>query len=526
MTDLADFGALGANVYPGRLAMNWGAQLVEPSGVRAIRRQAGSRLVSLRNLAPPHSGIPTRSVKYFCVEEVTDSDALAQYEIATKSDRRRLALVRDGRGALHVIERAALKPIIRRPALLEGRVVMPPEVADPWRLFSVQLDLEEIRAHRWQHVLRYIDYGARTDFRGGTRRRGGVVAKRANVASRRLWWAVPTIPDGPGRIAWLKGRGDVHFVPELPEGVVVPDNFQYSSPPDGLKRPRLLAAVANLSWTHVMLETFGRRAAGDGVLQTYLRELNSIPMLDPRQLTATEADCLLEAYDRLASQPILAVTQELQRPERQEFDRVGMTLLVGADRAPAAANTVARALRDLVGERLAKAIVGREHQSSAKRRRAFDPEPIAAQILELEGSPPDIRVLLGELDAEVMSSLVVDIPQHEWAEVAEIGASLFDQGAVIVNGATLVTAASDSHAEAILSALTTDPGLQGPLVLPRGEDETRAAVVQWKESFAGWCDRVRGRAQAMLPGAARAHRRAAVSASAERQAGTLIDVLQ
>jgi hypothetical protein len=400
--------------------------------VRAIRRVAGDRLVRLQDLAPPHSGIPTRSVLYFCVEEVTDTHQLAQYEIVTGPDRRRLALVRDGRDVLHVIERAALKQIIRRPGVLEGRILVPPEAADPWRLLSVQLELEEIRARRWQHVLRYLDYGARTDFRGGARRRGGVVAQRANVAARRLWWAVPTMPEGPGRVAWFKGRGDVHYAPELPEGVVVPDNFLYSTPPAELHKPRLLAATANLSWTHVMAETFGRRAAGDGVLQTYIRELNSLLVLDPRRLTPTEADDLLDAYERLAAQPVLPVTEELQRPERQEFDRIGMALLVGPEAAPEAADTVARALRDLVIERAAKAVAGREIQQRARRRQAFDPEPIAARVLAIEGPPPDFRVLLGDLDPDAVSSVLIDVPQHGWAETVEIGASLLDQGDVCV----------------------------------------------------------------------------------------------
>ncbi len=521
-----DFSDIGSEAYPGRLAVNWGAELVEPPRIRAIRAVAGARLVPLSEVAAPHSGIPTRGVKYFCLEEVTDAGLLARYHIVTGADRRRLALVKDGRSALHVIERVALKPLVRRPGVLGARILVPAEAVDPWRLFSVQLTRQEIEQRRLTHVLAFIDYGATADFQGGARRRGGVVAERANVAARRIWWATPTMSEGPGRIAWLKGRGEVHYVPELPEGVVVLDNFLYSTPPEGLHHPRLLAAIANLSWTHVMAEVYGRRSGGDGILQTYIRELNSLPIPDPRQMTLNEADDLVGLYDALAVQPVLPVTQELQRPERQEFDRLGMRFLVGSGQATDAAAVVASALRDLTGERLVKAAMGREHQNRARRRGAFDPEPIAARVLERVGRPPDFRVLLGEIDSEAITSVVLDVPDHERAETVSVGASLLDQCQLIVNGAALLGAPTPSHALALRSAMRTDPELAGPVVLPQNEQAADEAVARWEAAFSVWCDDVRQRVETMLPGTARALHRQAVLASLERQAGLVPGLLQ
>jgi hypothetical protein len=526
MTSPHDFGDIGAEAYPGRLGTRWGAELVEPPGVRAIRGAAGARLVALSDLAAPHYGIPTRSVHYFCLEEVTDADQLTQYGIVTGPDRRRLALLKDGRGVLHVIERLALKPIIRRPAVLEGRILVSADVADPWRLFSVQMDLDEIRERRLEHVLAYLEYGTRTDFRGGPRRRGGVVSERANVAVRARWWSVTTMPEGPGRIAWPIGRGSVLYVPELPEGVVVPNNFMVSSPPAGLARPRLLAAVANLSWTHVMAETFGRRSAGDGVLLTYLRELNALPIPDPTRMTEGEADELLGLYSELAEQPVLSVTEELQRPERQRFDSFGMTFLVGAEQAADAADVVASALLDLAGERLVKAAMGREYQNRARRRAAFDPEPIAARVIEVEGRPPDFRVLLGEIDATAITSVVLDIPGHPRAERVAVGASLLDQCGLLVNGMLLYGAPTPAHALALQAAISTDPDLVGPVVLPQQEQAAHDAVERWEAAFHAWRERVTQRVGTMLPGATRVQRRHAVLASLEGQANLVSGLLR
>lgn len=526
MTGPVDFGDLGAEAYPGRLAVRWGAELVEPPNVRVIRGLARDRLVQLSGLAPPHYGIPTRSVQYFCVQEMTDSELLARYGIVTGADKRRLALVKDGRGVLHLLERVALKPIIRRPAVLDNTILVSLEAADPWRLFSLQMDMSEIRERRLQHILEYLDYGTRANFRGGPRRRGGVVAERANVSVRARWWSVTTMPEGAGRIAWPIGRGDVHYVPELPEGVVIPNNFMYSTPPPELQHSRLIAAVANLSWTHVMAEVYGRRSAGDGVLLMYLRELNALPLPDPRLMTQAEADEFLLLYEAIATRPVQPVTQELQRPERQAFDRFGMSFLVGPERAADAADAVARALRDLTAERIAKAATGREQQQRARRRQDFDPEPIAARVLQLAGRPPDLRVLLGDLDPEVIDNVTFEVPPHERAETITVGASLLDHDQLMVNGAVVVATPTPAHALALRSAMTTDPEMAGPFTLPRREDAANEAVASWEARFATWGAEVRERTGTMLPGVARARRRGTVLRSIERQAGILPRSLQ
>jgi hypothetical protein len=112
-----DFGTLGGDVaYRGTLRTSWGAALVEPSAVAQINAQAGGKLARLGDIAPARSGIATRVVAYFMVEELTDPALLAQHGLTSRTDRDRLALVRDGRGVEHLIERGALMPMVRRPS--------------------------------------------------------------------------------------------------------------------------------------------------------------------------------------------------------------------------------------------------------------------------------------------------------------------------------------------------------------------------------------------------------------------------
>lgn len=141
--------------------------------------------------------------------------------------------------------------------------------------------------------------------------------------------------------------------------MLIPDNFLFSVPPPGLVHPELLAAAANLSWTHVMAEVFGRRAGGDGILQTYVGDLNRLPIPDIRRFSQGEAEDFLELFGRVAQRPVLPVSEEMRDPDRQAFDNLAMRLLIGQDEAQAAAEAVERALRDLTYERTGRAESGR-----------------------------------------------------------------------------------------------------------------------------------------------------------------------
>jgi hypothetical protein len=527
-TAKADFSRhLGGQAYPGALAANWGAYLVEPAPVGALRAAAAGLLTTLGDLAPAHSGIPTRSVKFFCLEEQTDTALLDQHGLRTNLERKRNALVRDGRGHLHVLEREALRAVIRRPGVLEGRIAVQEEAADPWRMLYVHDDEAQLQAKRWRHTLAYLAVGASEDFRGpeNGRRHGGVPADRPQVRVRSTWWAVPTMPIGTGRICWIKGRGDKHYVPVLPAEVLIPDNFLYSSPPEDLPHPRALAACANLSWTHLMAEVHGRRAGGDGVLHTYVRELNRLPLLDPRRLTDDQAEELVGLFDIVAARPALTVDAELREADRQALDAWAMRYLFGADEADAAARTVERALRDLAQERGARAASGAQQERKAAKRLAFDPDPIATRVLLDIGQPPDAAARLATAAARAFGDLVVDVPPHPRAGSVTCGESLFDSSAVLIDGDELLTAPSVAHADAVALALRLDANLEGPLTLPLAEFDTAQTVHAVEREVQQWADNARRLVATLMPEASKQQRRVQVLRSLERQTHLATGVL-
>ena len=445
--------------------------------------------------------------------------------IRSARDRQRLAVVQDGRGAVHTLEREALRPMVRRPAELEGRIDVTEDDIGTWKMLYLSYDKADLEQRRWSYTLAYIRYGETQDFpaREGSRRAGGVPARRPQVRVRPVWFQVPRIPTGPGRVCWLKGRGDRHYAPVLAEDILIPDNFQYSAPPGDLHRPRAFAAVANLSWTHLMAEVYGRRGGGDGVLHTYIRELFMMPLIDPRKFNLSEAEDLIALFDTVAARPVLPIGEELQQADRQAFDAWAMQYLFGDD-ADAAARAVERAIRDLVTERFQRAASGREQERRAIRRTVFDPAPIAARVLMDHGRPPSILELIGTVDADALDAVTLDIPPHEPGQ-AEVGATLLDMGDVVIGRHRLMSTPSEMYSDAIVAVLTTNADYSGFVVLPGDETALGRIYGLWETAWVKWRSTVEQAIRTVLPRAQQAQRRVQVAGELELRTNLPRDIL-
>ncbi|WP_432110680.1 hypothetical protein [Streptomyces sp. YPW6] len=479
----------------------------------------------LGEIAPAKSGIPTRVVGYFCLEEVTDATITARMGLRSQRDRQRLTVVRDGRGALHVLEREALKPMVRRPGVLDGRIDVESEDTDPWRMLYLTDSKSELELKRWAHVLTYIHYGETTDFpaKEGSRRAGGIPALRPQVRVRPVWFQVPRIPTGQGRVCWLKGRGDRHYAPTLAADILIPDNFLYSAPPAELSVPRAFAAVANLTWTNLMAEVYGRRGGGDGVLHTYVRELAQLPIINPLRFTRAQAEDMVELFNRVSSRSALPIDDELRQPDRQAFDSWAMKYLFGED-SDDAARAVERAIRDLAMERTQRTISGREQQQKAVRRTVFDPAPIAARILMDHGIPPRLRDFLPSEESWTGMITTMDVPAHESAP-ATLGETLLDQGDVLIGQNKLMETPSEAHSRAVVALLAVDPKFTGEFALPVDSDVVSAAVDEWSAAWGTWRQTVRAALKTVLPKPSQAQRRVQVARELESRTGLLAATL-
>lgn len=489
----------------------WGAALVEPAPIAALRQTAAHLLAPLGNIAPPRSGIPSRAVRYFTLTEETSDDLLRTHGLQTQADSRRRALVRDGQGVLHVVERESLLPLVRRPSDVGGVVRVPSSAYEGSYLFNVPKTREELEALRRTHTLDYIRYGERTEFAAptGSRRAGGVPSQRAQTAVRAQWWTVPSMPTRGTRVLLPKGRG-VHCAPELPEGVVTLDNYFYAAPVEGLANARALAAVLNLSWTHLMAEIFGRRNAGAGVLQTYIRELARLPVPNPAAMRERQIDHLLEKFEAIATRQQRDVHHELNEPSRQAFDLAGMEVLFGPD-AEAASAAVSRALRDLATEREAKAASGQQQIRRAAVRQSFDARRVAARLADELPAPPtpleDRPLAAGQLGTEI-----IHLANHEPVVAVHVQVTLF--GATLhINGKANphLELPEAGHVRFVAACLTAARKLSGQVAVPADPKAADEAAWQWLDRWTAWQEALASKLLELLPGGNRAQQRHRVS---------------
>ncbi|MGQ4330879.1 hypothetical protein [Streptomyces hayashii] len=424
-----------------------------------------------------------------------------------------------------MLEREALKPMVRRPGVLEGRIDVEAGDTDPWRMLYLSDSKSELELKRWAHVLTYIHYGETTNFpaKEGSRRAGGVPALRPQVRVRPVWFQVPRIPTGPGRVCWLKGRGDRHYAPTLAADILIPDNFLYSAPPAELSVPRAFAAVANLTWTNLMAEVYGRRGGGDGVLHTYIRELAQLPIINPLRFTKAQAEDLVDLFNQVSSRPSLAIDEELRQPDRQAFDSWAMKYLFGSDYDDSA-RAVERAIRDLAMERTQRTISGREQQQKAVRRTVFDPAPIAARILMDHGVPPRIRDFLPAEDGSTSMTTILEVPAHE-SLPATLGETLFDLGDILIGANKLMDTPSEGHSRAVVALLTVEPSYMGDFALPVDSDAVSTAVDEWSSAWGAWRKTVQAALKSILPKPSQAQRRAQVARELESRTGLLASTL-
>ncbi|MFY7070273.1 hypothetical protein ACOQFV_30820 [Nocardiopsis changdeensis] len=272
-----------------------------------------------------------------------------------------------------------------------------------------------------------------------------------------------------------------------------------------------------------MAEVYGRRGGGDGVLHTYIRELEQMPIINPLKFTTSQAEDLVELFERLSNRPVLPIDDELRQADRQEFDSWAMRYLFGPD-ADDAARAVERSIRDLVMERTQRTVSGREQQQKAVRRTVFDPVPIAARILVDNGVPPKIGDFLPSEESSAEMTIILDVPAHEVLPVT-LGETLLDQGDVLIGSNKLMDTPSEAHSQALVALLTVNPKFTGEFAIPVESSVVADAVSNWSEAWRIWLRNVKTDLKTILPKPSQAQRRMQVARELESRTGLLTSTL-
>jgi hypothetical protein len=116
--------------------------------------------------------------------------------------------------------------------------------------------------------------------------------------------------------------------------------------------PKILIGVLNSSWTALSIELCGAVNLGEGVLGFKVWEAESLPVLDPRRLSAAQQTRMVELVSSLSKYPIEPIFELMKRSETREIDEI---VAVAAGLPVGAVDLLHAALAALVTQRKSRA---------------------------------------------------------------------------------------------------------------------------------------------------------------------------
>lgn len=485
---LADNGLFPA----GNVTVRWG-QLMREAGPLAAEMQQllnDAHLRPLGELGTIHSGVVTRANGFFIVSEVP-FDKIPKRLHVTRGDLQRIAVVEDGMGVVHKIERDHLKPVIKGPEQLESAFRIK-ESAN--QLFDVRLDKDALNMAAHTGALAYLKRGETVEFKTSEDSlKGGIPAKRSQVKNRRPhWYSLQGIRSSRARIVvpeHIDRRYVFTLVPAANEGVVIDTLYVYEPSCEADAAFIHMGMNSLLSWYQIELR--GRSQHGEGVLKVKLPDYRGVRILNPDTVSEGERAALLARFallEKVATGPSLV---ELGEPMRDAFERAYLAAC-GFKDPEHTARRLEQELRALSGERVerklsvANAKVSRRKTTNA----AASIDAYAARLAASTPSYPnpiDFADLSGDVGAIVINGPVFG--------TISLGTGLFETGLVTVDGDIVAEAGTPLAAELVRAALIINPNLAA-IHLPSGKDLEKAhkkwskAVQLWQEAFDAELDRI------------------------------------
>lgn len=247
------------------------------------------------------------------------------------------------------IELRYLVPVVKSPRDIDTLTVTRADLSSV--LFHCVHSPAELRRDGASGALSYVAWGAEQTRIG------------CDAVTRMPW---PTVPSVRGRNPWysisLPAAAHIlcprflhrRFFFALPEPGIVEDQTFYGLTlwPGPRSNRKLIGALLNSSLSYLMMEIHGRTGLGDGVRQYALRDMASLPVLDPTAVDTSHMSALTDVFEQLACRPILPIEEDVQCPDRIELDALVCTAIGLSASVGAAARQY---LTALVEQRLARA---------------------------------------------------------------------------------------------------------------------------------------------------------------------------
>lgn len=481
---LATGGAYAQAVGPP--VRRWGQLLRQHPvlGNWLLQQEEAGALVRLGKLGELRGGAVTRANAYFLVDELPFGEIPKRFRI-TRNDHARTAIVMDGLGTAHRIERRCLRPVIKGPEAL----LTPAEAVDgSARLFYVTESREVLRKARANGALDYLRRGETVAYKtSGDTLKGGIPAKRSQVKNRKPFWYSISVPEYSGARIVLPEHVDGRYIATLlsagDERVVI--DKLYTFEPSDPDTAALIHASLNSVLAWYQTELRGRTQLGQGVLELKKPDWNGVLVLNPKDVDPPTAKSLIMAFEKVASKVVDDSLDTASSNFRVPFDLFHLQA-AGATGPEIIRLELERETRAAAGERLERRISVAEAKRGRRlaTKQTMSIDAYAARIAGMLEPFPDPRAFVPD-EAPTLTIRVAGPVEGD----ITIGQELFNQGRVLAADREVADALESLGAEFVRGALMADREASEVEVPAEPQlmstiQAFRAASADWEKRFA------------------------------------------
>lgn len=281
--------------------MKWGGILIRaPRIFYVILDKGKGKLVKLGEIAEVTRGFTSGANEFFYLEPIKNSIEWPLCELCGRVHKPEegLVAVRNRAGWEGYIEEEFLRCLIKSPRDLKHLVVKRENLT--MMVFMCDISPTNLKGE-YPHAFNYVQWGESNRYH-----------LRPTVRGRKYWYSLPELR--PPQILIRQFFNYKFDSPYNPDYYPTDHTFYYLTDiPYEQEEP--LAAVLNSTITALLIELFGRKNMGEGVLTLYGPEWRNLLVVDVNRLSSTQQRELIQAFERMANREIKSIFEELGLPK-------------------------------------------------------------------------------------------------------------------------------------------------------------------------------------------------------------------
>lgn len=476
--DVGDGGPRHPTEYTGG---KWGQYIRGPDVWFDLLDVVEKHMVPLAHLATVRRGFTSGIDKFYCVRDVTEeevrrlpkADEFQSKWGITQRDTRKVRIVRDGDGGLHLVEARFMEPEFH--SLMEAKSVVIRAEDVSHSVINAAVSRAALRGTRLGEYVRYAEEeGWNT---------GPTVESRANNGP---WYDLGLPPkEERSPIFWPKAQQYRHIVPWNLDKLPCKDRL-YDVWPKGHDNPKLLWAVLNSSIAALAKHQFGRPAGIEGNLDTHVIDVNAMLVPDIRMASDEEAQRAVAAVEQMTKRSACrTLPEEFVLHDRQDLDDAVLEILGISDpgKRIELRSRIYAALAELYGATRERELIAQKDRSRSKRKSETTPGDMADELWDQHLGSLSLLEFPLDFVRSGPSRTSIDLP----AGPVEVGTAMFDTGkrlrtgTIRVGGTDGVIIDIGSLSQARFAAAMGLCGHQGNVALP--SDEQAETAVQEFERY-------------------------------------------